>query len=318
MNAAFRLENKKKLSQHDLRRLMNEQKQSRTVDTNKVDSPFAKYENGQLTCVLCKSLVRSESVWKVHINAKQHKDNLQLAKRLKEKLQNQTKKSVQDERVAGLKRSIEDMRSEVPEKKLKGILKNSTSSISSATTIIAVKQNEAPINKKESDKTQQEKPSIPDDFFDSKPKFTKSVKTKNPEVENENMQVDEALPEGFFDDPVKDAKARNLEYKDPVEEEWDKFQKEIKEAEIKSTNIINVEHEEATVERQIDEIDEQIRNWSRVLEMEKKKEEIETKLKQEISTKDDSDIIMKTSDTESDEDEDIPEFIDWRSKKSHK
>ena len=50
--------------------------------------------------------------------------------------------------------------------------------------------------------------------------------------------------------------------------------------------------------------------------MEKKKEEIETKIKQEIIIKEDT--IMKTSDTESDEDEDIPEFIDWRSKKGHK
>ncbi|XP_070494107.1 zinc finger protein 830 [Chironomus tepperi] len=310
MNAAFRLE-KKKLSQHDLRRLMNEQKQSRTADANKIDSPFAKYDNGQLTCVLCKSIVRSESVWKVHINAKQHKDNLQLAKQLKEKLENQTKKTGNDDRIAGLKRSIEDMRSEVPEKKLKGILKNSTPSTPSATTNIVVKQNEVSNDKSQNDK-------IPDDFFDSKPKSKKSAKTKNEEVDSEKMQVDEALPEGFFDDPVKDAKARNLEYKDPVEEEWDKFQKEIKEAEVQSTNIINEEHEEATVERQIDEIDEQIRNWSRVLEMEKKKEEIETKLKQENIIKSDNDTIMKTSDTESDEDEDIPEFIDWRSKKSHK
>lgn len=257
MNAAYRLENKKKLSQHDLRKLMNEQKQSRIVDSNKIDSPFAKYENGQLTCVLCKTIVRSESVWKVHINAKQHKENLQLAKQLKEKIENQTKskKSDHDERIAGLKRSIEDMRSEVPEKKLKGILKNSSSSTPTATTLIAVKNNEI-----SSDKPQKEKSSIPDDFFDSN---SKSVKTKNPEIENEKMQVDETLPEGFFDDPVKDAKARNLEYKDPVEEEWDKFQKEIKEAEVQSTNIINEEHEEATVERQIDEIDEQIRNWSR-------------------------------------------------------
>lgn len=52
--------------------------------------------------------------------------------------------------------------------------------------------------------------------------------------------------------------------------------------------------------------------------MEKKKEEIETKLKQEERVKGNSDTIMKTSDTESDEDEDIPEFIDWRAKKSHK
>lgn len=57
--------------------------------------------------------------------------------------------------------------------------------------------------------------------------------------------------------------ARNIEYKDPVEEEWDKFQKEIKEEASASAEIIAGEQEEATAERQIDEIDEQIRNWSR-------------------------------------------------------
>jgi hypothetical protein len=57
MNAAFRLE-KKKVSQTELRRLMNEQKQSRNAEVKKIDSPFAKYENGQLNCVLCKSVVR--------------------------------------------------------------------------------------------------------------------------------------------------------------------------------------------------------------------------------------------------------------------
>ena len=36
-----------------------------------------------------------------------------------------------------------------------------------------------------------------------------------------------SLPEGFFDDPKKDAKARKVEYKDPMTEEWEKFQKSI-------------------------------------------------------------------------------------------
>lgn len=77
------------------------------------------------------------------------------------------------------------------------------------------------------------------------------------------MLVDETLPEGFFDDPIKDAKARHIEYKDPIEEEWEKFRKEIKEAEVQSMSIITEEQEESTVERQIDEIDAQIKNWSR-------------------------------------------------------
>lgn len=263
---AFR--EKRKLPQNELRKMMKEEKESRTQkNANKIDSPFAKYDNGQLTCVLCKSIVRSENVWKVHINAKQHKENLALAKQLKEKIENQSKKPEPGDRVAGLKRSIEEMRSEVPEKKLKGILKNSTTLIESTTTVLVAKnkQSETTNDDNKNDQAQQKKSSVPDDFFDAKSKSSgNSTKTKSAEpIENEKMQVDEALPEGFFDDPVKDAKARHLEYKDPVEEEWDKFQKEIKEAEVKSSNLINEEHEEATVERQIDEIDEQIRNWSR-------------------------------------------------------
>lgn len=160
---------------------------------------------------------------------------------MKEKLERQVKAAnpTIQERVALMKE----------EKKLKGILKNSTA---------------APAQ----EKPETSKPtttSIPDDFFDSK--------TKSPEVTQngssaknapeEEKPDDAAIPEGFFDDPMKDAKARHIEYKDPVEEEWEKFKKEIKEAETVSMNIITEEQEELTAERQIDEIEAQMRNWKR-------------------------------------------------------
>lgn len=257
MSAAFKLA-KKKVSQHDLRRLMNEQKQTRNETSSiKIDSPFAKYENGQLSCQLCKSVVRSEAVWKVHINTKQHKENLALAKQLKEKIDNQNKPKLPpalEERVAALKR----MRAEQDgpgAKKLKGILKNGSQSREEKMEI-----EEAPEPK---NGTSSSAP-IPDDFFDSKTKSPHSEKSsKSSEKPVDDKAQDETIPEGFFDDPMKDAKARNIEYKDPTEEEWDKFQKEIKEAEVLSMNIIAEEQEEATVERQIDEIDAQIKNWSR-------------------------------------------------------
>lgn len=56
---------------------------------------------------------------------------------------------------------------------------------------------------------------------------------------------------------------RNVEYKDPIEEEYEKFQKEIKEEAAQSAQIIADDQEEATTERQLDEIEEQIRRWSR-------------------------------------------------------
>jgi zinc finger protein 830 len=244
MSAAFKLA-KKKVSQHDLRRIMQEQKQSRNDEEVKIDSPFAKWADGQLTCQLCKSVVRSAAVWKVHVNTKAHKENLALAKELKEKLEVQARKPAEEARLAAvevMRNQVKRMRSEanqteVPEKKIKGILKNSSSATE---TIIEL---------------------IPETSTKQIAPPTEKVQEDN----EEKMQVDDTeLPEGFFDDPKKDAKARHLPvYKDKTEEEWDKFQKEIKEVEVQSMNIINEEQEEATVERQIDEIDAQIKNWSR-------------------------------------------------------
>lgn len=130
-------------------------------------------------CVLCKSIVRSEAVWKVHLNAKQHKENIELAKKLKEQTHNFTVP----------KRPGSPVDNNVPQKKVKGILKNSSSS------------------------------AVPDDFFDKNEK--KSVQINENEtliptvpekptkvvVEQQNNNP-ELLPEGFFDDPKQDAKVR--------------------------------------------------------------------------------------------------------------
>lgn len=255
MSAAFKLA-KKKVSQTDLRRLMQEQKQSRNSEasTSKIDSPFAKYDNGQLNCQLCKSVVRSEAVWKVHVNSKQHKENLALAKQLKEQIdfKNKPKAPALEARVAALKRMRAEQ--EGPDsKKLRGILKNGSQSREEK---IEIDETAETTNGSSTPSGQ-----LPDDFFQKPEKIEKQ--TKSSEKPAEIKSQDEAIPEGFFDDPMKDAKARNIEYKDPTEEEWEKFQKEIKEAEVLSMNIIAEEQEEATVERQIDEIDAQMKNWSR-------------------------------------------------------
>lgn len=314
MSAAFKLA-RKKVSQQDLRRLMQEQKNLRSneVGACKVDSPFAKYDNnGQLSCQLCKKPIK-EAVWKIHVNSKQHKDNLAHAKELKQKLETSSKKPTMQERVAAMKEGT----------KLKGILKNSSNS----SQIPQIDVSEAPEPVASS-------VTLPKDFFDSKTNESTQVDQRA----NAVMLVDDALPEGFFDDPRKDAKARNLEYKDPVEEEWDRFRKEIKEAEVKSTNIINEEQEESTAERQIDEIDAQIKNWSRfvlnnlleqynlpysyneksslcrVLELEKKKDLLVSKPKSSVEA------MTAQQYTSSSEDEDSNELLelDWRAKKSHK
>lgn len=310
MSAAFRHEQKKKYTQHDLRRLMNEQKATKALNQSsvKIDSPLAKYnDQGQLSCILCQSVVRSENVWKVHINSKTHKENIALAKELKQKTQNFTET---------VKRPATPPPSQGPPKKLKGILKNS---------ITKQVSNDEDDNQKGSTMMDDDG-DLSNDFFDGKSSIVKSdlinINRKTKEQKEEEQasaaaaaaaaEADE-LPEGFFDDPKQDAKAHNREFKDPAEEEWEKFQKEIKEAQAQATEMINEEQEEATNERQIEEIDEQLRIWSKVVEIEKKTEALHKQVKSKSNQVDSDD-----EDESSDENMDVDEFLDWRAKKSHK
>ncbi|XP_062563835.1 zinc finger protein 830 [Armigeres subalbatus] len=324
MSAAFKLA-KKKYTQQDLRRIMHETKASsgkasQDSTSKKVESPLAKYnEAGQLTCVLCSSVVRSEAVWKVHINSKQHKENIEQAKKLKDKVVQRTtpakppssSSSTQLTVTSPFKRpSSPTPQDATSNKKIKGILKNSAS---------------------------EQKQSLPSDFFDSGTKINRDlVNIRLPisrasaagqedqiETESQELPEEEKLPEGFFDDPKADAKARNIEYKDPNDEEWERFQKEIKEATTESLAIINEEQEESTAERQISEIDEQIRNWSRVLSLEKKKEQVRQRTLTALEVGQRAVRIKKEEAEESDgdgeaDDAEFDEFPDWRAKKSFK
>ncbi|XP_055586811.1 zinc finger protein 830 [Uranotaenia lowii] len=334
MSAAFKLA-KKKYTQQDLRRIMSETKATggktqTSSQTNRIDSPLAKYnESGQLTCALCRSVVRSEAVWKVHINSKQHRENIEEAKKLKEKIGSQpapVSSNPQQQDATSLQGSFKrpsspNAHDAEKNKKVKGILKN-----------YAVPN--------ETNKTD-----LPSDFFDSGSKINKNlVNLKLPSASSANQlpkdlkdppeglkpadegqpQEPEAeLPEGFFDDPKADAKARNIEYRDPNDEEWERFQKEIKEATTESMAIINEEQEESTTERQISEIDEQIRNWSRVLDLERKKDEVRRKTLHSMEAGERMVVEVKkeeagNSDEDDDDGQDFEEFPDWRAKKSFK
>ncbi|XP_055324039.1 zinc finger protein 830 [Sitodiplosis mosellana] len=339
---------KKKYTQNDLRRLMAEQKAKTApkTTTTTINSPLAKYNDlGQLMCILCKSVVRSEDVWKVHLNTKLHKQNVELAKKSALASSSMPPPSFKTPAVP-VKRAAPPPVHDVPAKIPKGILKNSSKPTNATVTQVTDNSTkEINTSSGASDKNE-----LPDNFFDNPSQnatnfyeatLTKtSIKTnlvsikRNADSEEANVDAameqhkDETLPEGFFDDPIKDAKARHSEYKDPVEEEWEKFQQEIKAASDFSNAIIAEDQEEAITERQIDEIDEQIRNWNRVLELEKKKENVNLKVKDSENTQVLSEattkikiietIEKKESDSSDDEVDDIDEYLDWRSKKAYK
>ncbi|CAG9795079.1 unnamed protein product [Diatraea saccharalis] len=289
---SLHLQKDKKRAQDEMRRLMAERRK-KDLKPIQINNPLAKYNNaGQLTCVLCSSIVRSEQVWPVHVNSKQHRENVENAKKLKEKTNNFT--------TGKLKHKLSDPSTDAGasvEKKIKGILKNAGQvpqliSVSNKAPQIITSHNEeikrAPLNMN----------------------IVYSVTKDEPDEKvKAELTAEQPIPEGFFDDPILDAKVRNIEYKDPVEEEWEKFQKEIKEEASASAEIIAGEQEEATAERQIDEIDEQIRNWNKVLDLEMKKEETK-KQRQEIEH------MSENEDSDSNNDDNIDEFLDWRAKRS--
>uniref|UniRef100_A0A1B6K007 Zinc finger protein 830 n=1 Tax=Homalodisca liturata TaxID=320908 RepID=A0A1B6K007_9HEMI len=294
-------ENKKRITQNELRRIMSEQKKKFISSPRKIESPLAKYkEDGTLTCIVCESIIRNDAVWIVHLNSKQHKDNI-----ARKKQQLLPPKPPPEPPLVVYKRPATPPPF-VPAKKLKGILKNAPA------------------------------PKLPEGFFESEiksqlkteavkeitsdgnagfspemaPKPLEAMETEEETDEEATGQSKDPLPEGFFDDPVMDAKARNVEYKDPIQEEWERFQKEIKEQTTVSTQIIEGDTEEATTERQIHELDEQLSNWSRVLDLEKKKEAVQSVLTKSISD--------NTVEESSGEDDDFDEFLDWRAKKAFK
>lgn len=57
--------------------------------------------------------------------------------------------------------------------------------------------------------------------------------------------------------------ARNIDYKDPIEEEWERFKKEIQEENVVSEQIAEEDHDQSIVDRELEIIDENMYNWSR-------------------------------------------------------
>lgn len=186
----------------------------------------------------------------------------------------------------------------IPNKDLKpqkSILKNSSRTPSSSFIPVAPK------------KSATIKPAVQD-----KPVITEREKRLEPdeeEAEKNDETNTESLPEGFFDDPMLDAKARHVQYVDTAEEEWEKFQKEIADEMTTAQDILVEDRNEATVDRQLEEIDDQIRAWHRVAEMEKKKEVIAS-----VSHGSDSTQNESKDDSDVGSDEDYEEFMDWRKK----
>ncbi|XP_017052772.1 zinc finger protein 830 [Drosophila ficusphila] len=231
-----------------------------------VDSPLAKYDSsGTLTCIICRIPIKP-SVWKVHINSKQHKLNVDQAK------QNKIEKPVTN-----------SVPKEPPSPSFKAPL--------------AVKSDTQPINTLQ---TSQEK---------NRP----IIQEKSPQPNTNNKPVKESvteqLPEKFFDeDKTNKTEAARLQ-----DEEWQRFQQEIKKAATESSVIVADEQEDINLKRHIKEIDEQIDNWKRFIKINDQKTMLLNK-KRKVNPKVEIDPELSSSE----EDCSVDDLYDWRTKNLHR
>ncbi|XP_071942134.1 zinc finger protein 830-like [Antedon mediterranea] len=284
----------------DIRQLMKRQKvQNSLSSTKKIDSPLARYNSlGQLSCKVCNIQIKSEILWKSHLQSRKHKESLELLKSGKPQVattpaaatKNKAKQVYQEEPVTK-KAKVEETSKGLPADFF-------DTEISSSDTT------QASNNKK-----------LPDDFFDSniKPSSQPETTTEKDVQPESSKTMAEALPEGFFDDPDMDAKVRKVEPKKNIDDEWAEFQKVMQQEQQVSEAILEEDVDEAQKERQIDEIDEQITRWKKTDILRDKQEELRAKANERDSSSKDNENV---EDDDDDDEADFEEFLDWRSKEA--
>lgn len=83
-----------------------------------------------------------------------------------------------------------------------------------------------------------------------------------------------ALPEGFFDDPEMDAKARGQSRAENLEAEFEEFKRVIQSEDVKSEIIIERDDDRTNVDRNIEEVDEMIHRWNKIEDLHNRREEL--------------------------------------------
>jgi len=136
------------------------------------------------------------------------------------------------------------------------------------------------------------------------------VNKKEPEQENDEPKP--KIPQGFFDNPTADAKARGTKKPKPVDlnEEFEKLQAELK-PELEQVEKQRVlEDEEAAVQKEMQEEEEQKSYQSRVEMLKLKKLELAQK-RQKVQKK------KKKEEMDVDLDVNSDLLFDWRAKAVH-
>ena len=111
-----------------------------------------------------------------------------------------------------------------------------------------------------------------------------------------------SLPEGFFDDPDLDAKARGFSRLENLEAEYEEFKKIIQNEEVKSDILIEKDDALRDVDRDIEEVDELINRWTKIENLHLRREEL---LKSRKQTEKNKIVVDKKEADEEAEDDDL-------------
>lgn len=134
----------------------------------------------------------------------------------------------------------------------------------------------------------------------------------NTNSENTNgapINTASALPEKFFD---QDKSTKGTGNDGDPDAEWIKFQREIREAASVSNIIVAEEQDNLNIKRQLKEIDEQMENWKKFVEINNKKDVLLSK-KRRVQKEIEQDIESSSSEESS-----VEDLMDWRSKSVNK
>ncbi|KAL3318437.1 hypothetical protein Ciccas_002908 [Cichlidogyrus casuarinus] len=156
---------------------------------------------------------------------------------------------------------------------------------------------------------------------DNVKKVVDSINTIDPVIEEVPVQSEastktekkEIVPEGFFDDPHKDAQVRKVPFKDKITEELEMFKKEMISLDKEFIEMTEKDEENTVTERKIEEIEVQISKWQKLNELEKRKEEITSRVAGSKRTKMDKDPRENKHESSS-SDEDFTEMTNFRRK----
>eukprot|EP00116_Pleurobrachia_bachei_P006265 sb/3466527/ len=322
----------------------------------KVDHPLAKYNSkGDLYCLLCNSLIKNANVWKVHLSSKSHKDKYLLFKSGKLDTSNgdagkavkrappkqeappRSLKKAKVEEQQKAKAGTPEPEIEDPEKP-KGILKKSSRVVPTLPEgfVPKVKQVNEEVVKAKVDEV---KSNLPTGFFDENINPTVDVDesegiTEPGDAGEGSNKPTTALPDGFFDDAKADAKARKVEYKDPAEVEWEKFQSEMEAEDVRYNDILAEDDQKLREEREADiGIDQKL--WDYRVESiqdsvttgivcpedittleEKLKFEVKDEIKKEEGVEVEMEADVKMEDDSDSSDMEDDSLMDWRTRRN--